>query len=88
MTPTRLQWASKQNAIDASIEMSNHLKMTIYVKAQTYGFHPYEGTQYVLKTSDQIMDFDSTDIIHVQQYQPGEKTINEVLEQNDERVKI
>lgn len=84
---TRLNWANKKKAITASEEMSNHFRCTIYVKAQTYGFHPYEGTQYVLKTSDQIMDFQSPSIIHVQQYQPGEKTINEVLEQNDERVK-
>ncbi len=91
MTPTRIHWANKTKAIDASKELSNELKRTIYVKAHHYGFHPYNSVQYVLQTDDQVMDFKSKNIVHIQQYQPGKeseknnKNILEILEQKGEK---
>lgn len=85
MTQTRLFWSDKNNAIDAAKELSNELRRTVYI----YTVYYQNTTEYHLKTDNQIMDFNSPNIIHKQEYQPGkEKTINEILKQKDERVKI
>lgn len=77
----RLQYADKQKTIDASVELSTQLKRKIFVYAQTIGFAPYESTEYLLLET--VFDKKSPKVIHIQQ--PGKKTINEILEQIDER---
>lgn len=77
----RLQWTDKQKAIDASVELSTQLKQPIFVYAQTIGFAPYETIEYLLQET--VFDEKSPNVVHIQQ--PGKKTINEILEQNDER---
>lgn len=68
------------NAIESAGELSKTERRSIWVFAS----RSPGCIEYILKNDEQIMDFDSPDIVHVENYQPGKakfKPIKEILGQ-------
>lgn len=59
---------AEAKARNAANELSKKKQRTIYVEAVRFGT---TGTQYMLKTDEQIINPNSESIIHAEYYQPG-----------------